>query len=163
MHTTFSVAIPPLPSPSGAPISNLTAVVINSTAASLSWSHPPSLFYFSLQTYHVQYGISGLSPRETLEYGREVNFVLFEELEEATQYQFSVYGVYGDGVQGVEVTVTATTEEDGELHSHQDNIKMMSPLSLSVIYTHMFTQFQQLLLRMCLWMVRWRHWISHGW
>ena len=144
--------------PSGAPITNLTAVVINSTAASLSWSHPPSLFYFSLQTYHVQYGISGLSPRETLEYDKEVNFVLFEELEEATQYQFSVYGVYSGDVLGVEVTVMATTEEDGESHSsHCDD--MMSPLSLC----HLHTQFQQLLLRMCLWMVRWRHWISHGW
>ena len=129
------MAIPPLPSPSGAPISNLTAVVINSTAASLSWSHPPSHLSLTLQTYHVQYGISGLSPRETLKYDKEVNFVLFEELEEAAQYQFSVYGVYGGGVLGVEVTVTATTEEDGELHSHQDNIKMMSPLSLRHLHT----------------------------
>ena len=70
-----------------------------------------------------------------MEYGKEVNFVLFEELEEATQYLFSVYGVYGDSVQGVEVTVTATTEEDGESHSHQGNIKMMSPLSLCHLHT----------------------------
>lgn len=95
------------------------AVVINSTAASLSWTHPPPLLSFTLQSYHVQYGVSGSSLRETLEYGRDVNFVLFEELEEATQYRFSVYGVYGEGVQGVEVTVTATTEEDGESHISQ--------------------------------------------
>ena len=41
-----------------------------------------------------------------------VTSVLLTELEEALQYQFSVFGNYGD-VQGVVVTVTATTEEDG--------------------------------------------------
>ena len=41
-----------------------------------------------------------------------VNSVLLTELEEASLYQFSVFGDYGD-VFGVVVTVTATTDEDG--------------------------------------------------
>ena len=40
-----------------------------------------------------------------------VTFVLFAGLEEDEDYQFSVYGDYGD-VLGVEVTVTAATHED---------------------------------------------------
>ena len=43
-----------------------------------------------------------------------MNSALFTGLEEATQYQFSVYGDYGEGVRGVEVTVTATTDEDSK-------------------------------------------------
>ena len=39
--------------------------------------------------------------------------VLVSGLEEATQYEFSVFGDYGD-VPGVEVTVTVTTDEDSK-------------------------------------------------
>ena len=108
--------IPPHPlSPStlpGAPISNLTAVVLNSTAISLSWSHPPPHLTNTLSSYLVQYGVSDSQHRETLQLDKSLTFVLLSELEEASEYQFGVSGHYGD-VPGVVVTVTATTDEDG--------------------------------------------------
>ena len=95
----------------GAPITDLTAEVVNSTAVTLSWSPPPFHLTTSLTTYHIEYGRSGSSQR-ALE--RSNLTALVVRLDEATQYQFSVYGVYREGVRGVEVMVTATTDEDSE-------------------------------------------------
>ena len=104
----------------GAPITDLIAEVVNSTAVTLSWSPPPPHLTTSLITYHIEYGRSGSSQRETLVRSDLFNLVEpFVGLDEATQYQFSVYGVYREGVmgvevRGVEVMVTATTDEDSE-------------------------------------------------
>jgi hypothetical protein len=95
----------------GAPVTNLAAVVLNSTAISLSWTHPPSHLTPTLSSYLLQYTVSGSLRRETLVLDMSVTSVLLTRLEEATQYQLCVFGDYGD-VQGVVVTVTATTEED---------------------------------------------------
>ena len=100
------------PSP-GAPVTNLSAVVLNSTAVSLTWSHPPSHLTPSLTSYLLQYGVSGSQKTTTMQLETTVDSALFSDLEEATQYEFSVFGDYGD-VMGVVVTVVATTDEDSE-------------------------------------------------
>ena len=112
LHCSFLLFIVSYHLSAGAPVTNLTAVVLNSTAISLSWTHPPSYLTSTLSSYHLQYTVSGSPRRETLVLDMSVTSVLLTELEEASQYQFSVFGNYGD-VQGVVVTVTATTEEDG--------------------------------------------------
>ena len=103
---------PITPSP-GAPVTNLSAVVLNSTAVSLTWSHPPSHLTPALTSYLLQYGVSGSQKKITMQLDTTVDSALFSDLEEATQYEFSVFGDYGD-VMGVVVTVVATTDEDSE-------------------------------------------------
>ena len=116
LHSSFLLFIVPSHLSSGAPVTNLAAVVLNSTAISLSWTHPPSHLTPTLSSYLLQYTVSGSLRRETLVLDMSVTSVLLTRLEEATQYQLCVFGDYGD-VQGVVVTVTATTEEDGTPHS----------------------------------------------
>ena len=123
----------------GAPITNLTVQVLSATAVTLSWSHPPPQLTITLSTYHIQYGFTKSSQRETLEYNRSVNFALFVGLEEATQYQFSVFGVYGDDVEGVEVIVTVTTNEDSKSHDHVHDTSLMTIIYLPLPHTHTHT------------------------
>lgn len=97
----------------GAPVTNLTAVTLNSTAITISWSPPPPhLTLMALTTLYITYGFSSSQQRETLQVATSVTSVLFARLEENEEYEFSVFGDYGGGVLGVEVTVTATTHED---------------------------------------------------
>ena len=115
MYTYMMITSAHLHTLTGAPITDLTAEVVNSTAVILSWSPPLSHLTTSPITYHIEYGRSGSSQRKILDHSDLFNLVvLFVWLDEATQYQFSVYGVYMEGVRGVEVMVTATTDEDSE-------------------------------------------------
>ena len=89
--------------------------MLDSTRISLTWAPPPSSLTSTLTSYQIQYGTAESPQSETLQHSDLSTLSsLFVGLEEATQYQFSVFGVYVEGVRGVEVMVTAMTAEDGE-------------------------------------------------
>lgn len=59
-----------------------------------------------------------------------MTFVLFTDLEEASEYEFIVFGDY-DNVFGVEVLVTATTDEDCESHDNIHEIVLSIPIFIA--------------------------------
>lgn len=94
----------------GAPLTNVLPVFTSPTTAAVTWAGP--IIDSQPLSYSLKYGISDL-PGRTYANGTDL-FAMITGLEEFTEYEFEVRGLYVDDIVGMGVTVFAITPESGK-------------------------------------------------
>ena len=110
----------------GAPLTNVLSTSLSPTAVEVTWEDPinskPLL-------YSLKYGISDLSNRSYAN-GTELS-AMVTDLEEFTEYDFEVRGIYTDGIVGVAVTVSVVTLESGKYNREREIINEVIVICLN--------------------------------
>ena len=98
----------------GAPPTGLQAEVVSRTSITLSWFAP--LFRSKLLTFRIEYGPtrSAADTYTVVEDNNARTRLDARPLDEGTEYEFEIRGVYLGNHLGEAVTIKVTTDEDGK-------------------------------------------------
>ena len=96
----------------GAPPRNLFITIFGPNSMRVQWSPPESQFLSKLLSYNVLYGIRDLPERQMFSLIGLSTFL--NNLEEYTEYEVEIKGVYANGVEGLGITAIGITSETGK-------------------------------------------------
>ena len=99
---------------SGAAPSTISINVLSSTSLFMFWT--PPVPGNQLQSYNVSYGVADLPERTSRM--ELTTFLSLFNLEEFTVYEFTIRGMFFNGVEGLPLVSTATTLEAREWWKH---------------------------------------------
>ena len=93
----------------GAPLTDVLATPLSPRTVEVTWADPVNS---QPLLYSMKYGISDLFNRSYVN-GTELSVTVMN-LEEFTQYEFEVRGIYVDGIVGIPTTLSVVTLESGK-------------------------------------------------